>query len=110
MMKQLMQSVLIGLAVAAAGCAGTRADGNRSETAGQLFDDATTTTAVKSLIVGDPDAHLFRIEVTTTRGDVLLQGIVNTREAEERLVNKIRAMRGVRSVRSVLSLEEKKAS
>jgi osmotically-inducible protein OsmY len=58
--------------------------------------------------VKDPDAHYFKIDVTTTQGDVVLQCFVNSRQTEERLVAKIRQIRGVKSVKSLLNVEEKK--
>jgi len=78
------------------------------ETAGENIDDATITTKVNAIIVNDPDAHYWKIDVTTTKGDVMLTGFVDSKEAEERLIGKIRQIRGVKSVRSHLKLEENK--
>jgi osmotically-inducible protein OsmY len=78
------------------------------ETTGEFIDDATTTTQVNGIIVADPDAHYLKIDVTTTKGEVLLQGFVNSRETEARLVDKIKEIKGVTSVKSLLKLEEKK--
>ncbi len=80
----------------------------KGETTGEYIDDSTITTQVNGAIVKDPDAHYFKIDVTTTQGDVVLQGFVNSRETEERLVAKIREIRGVKSVKSLLKLEERK--
>jgi osmotically-inducible protein OsmY len=77
------------------------------ETAGENIDDATITTEVNGLIVKDPDAHYLKIDVTTTQGHVVLQGFVNSRNTEERLVGKIRQIRGVKSVKSLLKIEKK---
>jgi osmotically-inducible protein OsmY len=55
-----------------------------------------------------PDAHYLKIDVTTTQGDVVLQGFVNNRQTEDRLVEKIKQIRGVKSVKSLLKMEEKK--
>ena len=63
------------------------------------------TTKVNAIIVKDPDAHYFKIDVTTTQGDVVPQGFVNNRDTEARLVAKIR---GVKSVKSLLKVEERK--
>jgi osmotically-inducible protein OsmY len=46
--------------------------------------------------------------VSVTQGDVVLIGFVNSRETDERLVAKIREIRGVKSVNSFLNLEERK--
>jgi len=60
------------------------------------------------VIVKDPDAHYLKIDVTTTQGDVVLTGFVNSRATEERLVAKIRQIKGVKSVKSLLKVEERK--
>jgi osmotically-inducible protein OsmY len=104
MKKVILLSVLVvfGLALFS---------GNASmagETAGEYIDDATMTTKVNAEIVKDPDAHYFKIDVTTTQGDVVLQGFVNSRETEERLVAKVKEIKGVKSVKSLLKVEEKK--
>jgi len=78
------------------------------ETAGENIDDATITTQVNAAIVKDPDAHYFKIDVTTTQGNVVLTGFVNSRATEERLVAKIRQIKGVKSVKSLLKVEERK--
>ncbi len=78
------------------------------ETIGEYIDDSTITTQVNAEIVKDPDTHYFKIDVTTTQGDVVLTGFVNSRETEERLVTKIKEIRGVKSVKSLLKVEEKK--
>jgi hyperosmotically inducible protein len=77
------------------------------ETTGEYIDDSTMTTKVEAIIVKDPDAHYFKIDVTTTQGDVVLQGFVNSKETEERLVTKIREIKGVKSVKSLLRVEKK---
>jgi osmotically-inducible protein OsmY len=77
------------------------------ETAGENIDDATITTEVNGVIVNDPDAHYLKIDVTTTKGNVVLQGFVNSRETEGRLVAKIKKIRGVKSVKSLLNMEKK---
>ena len=77
------------------------------ETAGEFIDDSTMTTKVNAIIVKDPDAHYLKIDVTTTQGDVVLQGFVNSKETEERLVTKIREIKGVKSVKSLLRVEKK---
>jgi osmotically-inducible protein OsmY len=104
MKKVILLSVLMvfGLALFS-GCATIK-----GERTGEYIDDSTITTKVNGVIVKDPDAHYFKIDVTTTQGDVVLQGFVNSRQTEERLVTKIREIRGVKSVKSLLKVEEKK--
>ncbi len=81
---------------------------HKSETPGEFIDDSTTTTQVNGIIVKDPDAHYLKIDVTTTQGEVVLQGFVNSRDTEARLVEKIKEIKGVKSVKSLLKVEEKK--
>ncbi|MDA8156811.1 MAG: BON domain-containing protein [Actinomycetota bacterium] len=77
------------------------------ETAGQEIDDNTITTHAKAIIANDPDVHYFKVHVTTTKGQVVLTGFVNSRIAEDRLVGKIRKIKGVRSVKSELQVQMK---
>ena len=81
---------------------------HKTETTGEFIDDSTTTTQVNGIIVADPDAHYLKIDVTTTKGEVVLQGFVNSRATEARLVEKIKEIKGVKSVKSLLKVEEKK--
>jgi osmotically-inducible protein OsmY len=80
----------------------------KGETTGEYIDDSKITTQVNGIIVEDPDAQYFKIDVTTTKGNVVLQGFVNSRETDERIVKKISEIRGVKSVKSLLKVEEKK--
>ena len=104
MKKVILLSVLtiFGLALFS-GCATMT-----GETAGENIDDSTIHTKATAIVVKDPDAHYFKIDVTTTQGDVVLQGFVDSRQTEDRLVAKIRQIRGVKSVKSLFRLEDKK--
>lgn len=98
--------VLLFTAAIAVSCATTTPPKNGpGESAGRYLDDAAMTASVNSVIVNDSDAEYFKIDVSTTAGAVLLQGSINTREAEARLLTKIRSMRGVRSVTSELRID-----
>jgi osmotically-inducible protein OsmY len=78
------------------------------ETAGENIDDSTIHTKATTIVVQDPDAHYFKIDVSVTKGDIVLTGLVNSRETEQRIVRKIREIKGVKSVKSLLKLEVKK--
>jgi len=78
------------------------------ETAGENIDDSTIHTKATAIVVQDPDAHYFKIDVSVTKGDIVLTGFVNSRETEQRIVGKIREIKGVKSVKSLLKVEEKK--
>ena len=77
-------------------------------TAGEHIDDASITTQANAIIVKDPDAKFLKIDVSSTGGNVVLVGFIHDKTAEERIVAKIRQIRGVKSVMSNLKVEEKK--
>jgi len=77
-------------------------------TAGEYIDDSNITTQANAIIVKDPDAQYLKIDVSSTDGNVVLQGFIHDRTAEERIVAKIRQIKGVKSVKSNLEVEEKK--
>ena len=80
----------------------------QGESTGEYIDDSTMHTQVSAIVVKDPDARYFKIDVTVTKGDVLLTGHVNSRKTEERVIAKIREIKGVHSVTSKLRIEKKK--
>jgi osmotically-inducible protein OsmY len=104
MKKVILFAVLLvfGLALLS-GCASMT-----GETAGENIDDSTIHTKATAIVVQDPDAHYFKIDVSVTKGDIVLTGFVNSRETEQRIVGKIREIKGVKSVKSLLKVEEKK--
>jgi osmotically-inducible protein OsmY len=104
MKKVIFMTVLVvfGLALFS-GCASMT-----GRTAGEHIDDATITTEVNAIIVKDTDAQYLKIDVSSLGGNVVLQGFIHDRTAEERIVAKIRQIKGVKSVKSNLKVEEKK--
>ena len=78
------------------------------ETPGEYLDDTTIHTQIDAVVVNDPDTHYFKLDVAVTQGDVVLTGFVNSIKTEERLIAKIKAIRGVKSVTSHLKVEENK--
>jgi osmotically-inducible protein OsmY len=78
------------------------------KTAGETIDDATIVTKVNTIIVKDDDAKYLKIDVSSTDGNVVLVGFIHDRSAEDRIVAKIRQLKGVKSVQSNLKVEEKK--
>ncbi len=104
MKKIIFMAVLMvfGLALFS-GCASMT-----GRTAGEYIDDSNITTQANAIIVKDPDAQYLKIDVSSTSGNVVLQGFIHDRTAEERIVAKIRQIKGVKSVKSNLEVEEKK--
>ena len=77
-------------------------------TAGEYIDDSSITTQANGIIVKDPDAQYLKIDVSSTNGNVVLAGFIHDKKAEERIVAKIKQIKGVKSVKSDLKVEEKK--
>jgi hyperosmotically inducible protein len=77
-------------------------------TAGEYIDDASITTEANAVIIKEPDAGYWKIDVSSTQGNVVLDGFIHDKKAEERIVAKIRQIRGVKSVKSNLKVEEKR--
>jgi len=104
MKKIIFMTVLMvfGLALFS-GCASMT-----GRTAGEHIDDANITTQANAIIVKDPDAQYLKIDVSSLEGNVVLQGYIHDRTAEERIVAKIRQINGVKSVKSNLKVEVKK--
>lgn len=99
----LMIMVILGLALFS-GCATMT-----GKTAGEIVDDSTITTEANAAIIKDSDAKYLKIDVDTTKGNVVLSGFVNSQETHDRIVNKVRAIKGVKSVdHSHLRVEKKK--
>lgn len=76
------------------------------KTAGEYIDDASITTEANAVIINDPDAQYLKIDVTTTKGNVVLTGFINDKKAEERIVAKIKKIKGVKSVKSLLKVQK----
>jgi osmotically-inducible protein OsmY len=78
------------------------------KTAGETIDDAAIVTKANAVIVKDEDAQYLKIDVSSTDGKVVLVGFIHDKSAEDRIVSKIREIKGVKSVQSNLKVEEKK--
>jgi osmotically-inducible protein OsmY len=104
MKKVIFMAVLMvfGLALFS-GCASMT-----GRTAGEYIDDSNITTQANAIIIKEPDAGYWKIDVSSTDGNVVLQGFIHDKKAEERIVSKIRQIKGVKSVKSLLKVQEKK--
>ncbi len=77
-------------------------------TAGEYIDDSSITTQANAIIIKEPDAGYWKIDVSSTNGNVVIAGFIHDKKAEERIVAKIRQIKGVKSVKSNLKVEKKK--
>jgi len=82
--------------VAGAGGGYTMATDER--TVGRQIDDATITTKVKGMLLDDHSVPAMKIDVDTIDGNVILTGVVDTREQKERALEIARKVEGVKKV------------
>ena len=106
-MKTSIRTIAALLALAAStplftsGCAGTP---TRRST-GEFVDDATLTTKVKSAFVSDPVVKALDVKVDTFKGNVQLNGFVDTAEEKARAEQIARTITGVVSVQNALTVK-----
>lgn len=89
------------LAVALAGCAGTRTQ----ESTGELIDDTVITTKVKTALLTEEKVPGTAISVTTFKGRVLLAGYVKSPDERQRAEGIARGVPGVRTVNNQLEIK-----
>jgi len=83
-------------------------DSMTGRTTGEYIDDASITTEANAIIVKDPDSQYLKIDVSSINGNVILAGFIHDKNAEERIIAKIRQIKAVKSVKSDLKVEERK--
>jgi hyperosmotically inducible periplasmic protein len=76
------------------GCAATE----EKRSTGEILDDTTITTKVKTSLLADPTVSAFAISVDTSRGVVSLTGIVNSAGERARAIQIAQETGGVRRV------------
>jgi hyperosmotically inducible protein len=74
-------------------------------TAGEVIDDSTITTKVKTKLFQDQVLSGFAISVTTFEGEVTLTGSVDTPLEKKRASNLARKVYGVNGVNNLLKLK-----
>jgi hyperosmotically inducible protein len=103
--KQTYRSILIlasaAVSLGAAGYAGTAAaqTGRATDrTAGEAIDDATLTARVKTALVGDERTKARQIDVESFRGEVQLNGFVDSADAKSAAASVAKNVEGVTKV------------
>ena len=89
------------LAVALAGCAGTRTQ----ESTGELIDDTVITTKVKAELLNDTNVSAMDIKVETFKGRVQLAGYVKSPQERQRAEGIARSVPGVKAVTNKIELK-----
>lgn len=99
--------LLAGLATAFSGCApvvvGAAAGGaalaaTDQRTLGRQIDDTTVTARVKAALINTAEVPARKIDVDTQDGEVILTGVVDTREQKEKALAVARKVKGARKV------------
>ncbi|HNP61951.1 MAG TPA: BON domain-containing protein [Nitrospirales bacterium] len=85
----------------AVGCAG----GPQKESFGEHIDDSVITTKVKTALLSDPEVSGTDINVTTFKGRVQLNGLVNDAQQIDQAVQLARRVGGVQAVENNLSIK-----
>ncbi len=99
--RGLLAAALLGLAVAASGCAGTAT----TKSTGDVVDDATIATKVKAKFVEDPVVKAMNIQVETFKGTVQLSGFAASQAEADRAVQLARETTGVKMVKNDIRLK-----
>ena len=74
------------------------------KTVGDVIDDTTITTRVKTQMLNDPQVGGLRIDVNTTRGAVTLSGIVRSEAERAQAIALARRVSGVTDVKDALQV------
>ena len=80
------------------GCAGDRT----TRSTGQVIDDSTITTKVKTALIADPEVKGTQMQVEVYRGVVQLSGFVDRPADAQKAVAVARSVEGVQEVRNNL--------
>ncbi len=94
-LNSLLGAVLAAALLAGAGCAS-----NQTRMTGEVIDDSTLTTLVKSALIQEPGVKSTAINVQTFRGTVSLSGFVDSTEMAQKAVTAAEKVSGVRSVKN----------
>ncbi|MFH2121992.1 MAG: BON domain-containing protein [Pseudomonadota bacterium] len=72
---------------------------------GDVVDDATITTQIKTSLLAEKVLSGIAISVTTFEGEVILTGAVNTSEQKTRASDIAYSIRGVKKVENLLKIK-----
>jgi hyperosmotically inducible periplasmic protein len=95
--------VIALLTIGIVGLAACQSPGGR--TAGEVVDDSTLATRVKTALFRDPDLSGFAIEVDVFNGEVTLTGGVDSQQKKEHAGNIVSEISGVRKVNNLITVQ-----
>src|SRR5262245_24946459 len=68
----------------------------RTKSAGEQIDDSTVTSKVKTALARDPSTSAFKIDVETFRGEVQLNGFVDSADMKSSATRVAKSVGGVK--------------
>ena len=102
-MRMLFALVIAGfIAGPLVACAGTRT----TESTGEYVDDSVLSNKVRAQLLGDKDLNMFKIDVTTIKGEVQLSGFVDNATAKARATQVAQSVEGVKMVHNNLIVKQ----
>ena len=102
-MRMLFALVIAGfIAGPLVACAGTRT----TESTGEYVDDSVLSNKVRAQLLGDKDLNMFKIDVTTFKGEVQLSGFVDNATAKARATQVAQSVEGVKMVHNNLIVKQ----
>jgi hyperosmotically inducible protein len=101
MKSRILTMIVAVVAMASmAACTATRT----TRSAGETLDDATVTAKVKTALARDPATSAYKIEVESYRGDVQLNGFVQTADMKSAATRVAKSVNGVKKVSNNLEV------
>ncbi|MEJ0037017.1 MAG: BON domain-containing protein [Gammaproteobacteria bacterium] len=101
MKRRILTMIVAVVAMASmAACSPTRT----TRSGGETLDDATVTAKVKTALARDPSTSAYRIEVETFRGEVQLNGFVETSDMKSSATRVAKSVGGVQKVSNNLKV------
>ena len=79
-----------------------KAKNTKHESTGEYVDDSVITTKVKALLAEDDFLKSFKINVKTYKGDVQLNGFVDSQKAADKAGEITKSVKGVKSIKNNL--------
>jgi len=100
--KILTMIVTVVAMASMAACSPTRT----TRSAGETLDDATVTAKVKTALARDPSTSAYRIEVESYRGEVQLNGFVESADMKSAATRVAKSVDGVKTVANNLEVSK----
>ncbi len=97
----LMMIVAVVATASMAACSATRT----TRSTGETVDDASVTAKVKTALARDSSTSAYRIEVETFRGEVQLNGFVETADMKSSATRVAKSVNGVKTVSNNLQIK-----